>query len=151
MSTPNTGSRSELDTLTTAELVQDVAYATRVSRQAAEATVNAVFETIRASLAAGMRVELPGLGSLGVRRRGLQAGAKPMVLARRVAYFKPGGELTKCVNSQVGRSRGSTSEAGSPEGRPGGLLLRTVSRMACNDLADEPLRRASVGLTWPPP
>ena len=48
MSTPNTG--SELETLTTAELVQDVAYATRLSVDTAEATVNAVFETIEASL-----------------------------------------------------------------------------------------------------
>ena len=99
MSTPNTGSRSEPDTLTTAELVQDVTYATRVSRQAAEATVHAVIDTIRSSLAAGGRVELPGLGTFGVRRpgvclrRGPEAGARQKSVAARAPYFQPGGEL----------------------------------------------------------
>ena len=99
MSTPNTGSRSELETLTTAELVQD----------------------------AGARVEFEGFGTFGVRRRGLridrdsEAGAKAMVVASRVPYFKPGGKLTIRVDDLA------------------------------DELGDEAFRRTSVGLTWPPP
>ena len=105
MSRPDTRPKSELDILTRAELVQDVAYATRVSRQDAEATLNAVLETIGQSLKAGLRVELRGFGIFGVRHRGLrigrnsEAGAKATVAARRVPYFKPGKQLTNRVDS----------------------------------------------------
>ena len=99
MSTPNTGSKSELDTLTTAELVQDV----------------------------DARVEFEGFGTFGVRRCGLlidrdfEAGAKAMVVARRVPHFKPGGKLTNRVDDLA------------------------------HELGDQAFRRTSVGLTWPPP
>ena len=107
MSTPDTRQKAELDILTLTELVQDVANATRVSRQAAEAGVNAVLETIVQSLKAGLRVEIRGFGIFGVRDRGLLVGrnsgdgAKATVAARRVPYFKPGRELTNRVDSQV--------------------------------------------------
>ena len=96
---------AELETLTRSELIKDVAYATRLSRQAAELTVDAVLETIAQSLKDGLKVELRGFGSFGVRRRGLRIehkpkdGSKVTVAARRVPYFKPGRELARRVDS----------------------------------------------------
>ncbi len=101
----STLTKTELDTLTRAELIKDVAYATRVSREAAEVTVDAMLETIVQSLKAGLKVELRGFGSFGVRRHGLRIGRNPAghgkmtVAAKRVPYFEPGRELARRVGS----------------------------------------------------
>lgn len=98
----DTLTRADFDTLTRAELVQDVAYATRLSMQAAELTVDAMLETIAQSLKAGLKVELRGFGSFGVARRGLRVGrrseAGARITRRRVPYFKPGRELARRVS-----------------------------------------------------
>ncbi len=93
------------DAMTKAELVEEVAGMTQLTKKHAEIIVNTVFESIVSSLRDGAKIELRGFGSFRIRNRGPRIGRNPKtgarvsVPAKRIPYFKPGKELKGLLNS----------------------------------------------------
>ena len=91
--------------MTKAELVEEVAGMTQLTKKHAEIIVNTVFESIVDSLREGAKIELRGFGSFRIRNRGARVGRNPKtgarvaVPAKRIPYFKPGKELRGLLNS----------------------------------------------------
>ena len=92
-------------TTTKADLVEEVAKATDLTKKQAEVIVESVFDGIIASLRAGEKIELRGFGSFRLRQRGARvarnpkrSGVKVMVPPKRVPYFKPGKKLKELIN-----------------------------------------------------
>lgn len=96
-----------VDGLTKAELVEEVARVTQLTKKQAEEIVNTVFATIVESLRSGRKIELRGFGSFRIRDRGARLGRNPKtgekveVPPKRIPYFKPGKELKEQLNRQV--------------------------------------------------
>jgi integration host factor subunit beta len=92
------------DGLTKAELVEEVARVTQLTKKQAEEIVNTVFLTIVESLRTGRKIELRGFGSFRIRNRGARVGRNPKtgekveVPPKRIPYFKPGKELKEKLN-----------------------------------------------------
>ncbi len=90
--------------LTKADLVEEVARVTQLTKKQAEGIVNLVFETIVDSLRSGKKIELRGFGSFRIRNRGARLGRNPKtgerveVPPKRIPYFKPGKELKEQLN-----------------------------------------------------
>ena len=86
-----------------AELVNDVAAATGLTKKDATAAVDAVFNSVQASLAKGEKVQLIGFGNFEVRERAARKGRNPQtgkeikIKAKSVVKFKPGAELAAKV------------------------------------------------------
>lgn len=86
-----------------AELVNDVASATGLTKKDATAAVDAVFSSIQASLAKGDKVQLIGFGNFEVRQRAARKGRNPQtgqeiqIPASKVPAFKPGKALKDAV------------------------------------------------------
>jgi len=92
--------------LTKADLVEEVARVSQVTKKQAEEIVQTVFATIVESLRGGRKVELRGFGSFRIRNRGARIGRNPKtghrvdVPPKRIPYFKPGKELKEQLNRQ---------------------------------------------------
>ena len=90
--------------MTKADLVEQVAKETDMTKKDAEQLVEVVFESIIGALNKGDKIELRGFGSFRVRERNARKGRNPKtgaaveIPAKRVAYFKPGKELKDIVN-----------------------------------------------------
>lgn len=91
--------------MTKAELVDEVAKSSDLSKKDAEIIVQTVLDSIIESLRAGQKVELRGFGSFRLRNRSSRQGRNPKtgekvhVPAKQVPYFKPGKELKELINS----------------------------------------------------
>ena len=96
--------------LTKAALVEEVAYATGLTKKRAEIIVDTVFGNIAATLQQGEKVELRGFGSFRLRRREPRRGRNPRtgdgvdVPPKCVPYFKPGKELKELINREPARA-----------------------------------------------
>lgn len=94
------------DGMTKAELVEEVAKSTQLTKKHAEIIVNTVFESIVDTLKAGEKIELRGFGSFRIRHRGPRVGRNPKtgakvdVPAKRIPYFKPGKDLREMLNEK---------------------------------------------------
>ena len=90
--------------MTKAELVEDVARSSDLSKKDAEVIVQTVLDSIIESLKTGDKVELRGFGSFRLRERAARQGRNPKtgervyVPAKKVPYFKPGKELKELIN-----------------------------------------------------
>jgi integration host factor subunit beta len=90
--------------MTKADLVEEVAAATNLSRRSSEQVVAVFFDSIVESLCRGDKVELRGFGSFRLRHRKARLGRNPKtgasveVPAKSVPFFKPGKELRRLVN-----------------------------------------------------
>ena len=88
--------------MTKQDLVSEVANVGITKKQAAVA-VNAVFDAIKDSLAAGDKVSLVGFGSFSVKKRAAREGRNPRtgkplkIPAKKVPVFKPGKALRDAV------------------------------------------------------
>jgi len=97
--------------MTKAELVDQVAHSTQLTKKHAEIMVNTVFESIVDSLQSGEKIELRGFGSFRIRQRGSRTGRNPKtgakveVPSKSIPYFKPGKELKQLLNR--GKQAGS--------------------------------------------
>ena len=96
------------ETTTKADLVEEVARATDLTKKQAETIVESVFDGIIASLRAGEKIELRGFGSFKLRQRGARvarnpkkSGVKVMVPPKRVPYFKAGKKLKELINQNT--------------------------------------------------
>ena len=65
------------DGMTKAELVEEVARTTQLTKKHAEIIVNTVFDSIVSSLKEGEKIELRGFGSFRIRHRGARTGRNP--------------------------------------------------------------------------
>lgn len=98
------------DTMTKADLVEDVARAAELTKKDAEKLVELVFECIIDSLNRGEKIELRGFGSFRVRERGARRGRNPKtgapvdIPAKSVPYFKPGKEMKELINEDAASS-----------------------------------------------
>ena len=94
------------DGMTKAELVEEVARSTELSKKHAEIIVNTVFDSIVDSLKAGEKIELRGFGSFRIRHREGRRGRNPktgagvIVPPKSVPHFKPGKELRERINGR---------------------------------------------------
>jgi integration host factor subunit beta len=90
--------------VTKAELVDEVAKVSDLSRKHSEVIVEAVFSSIIDALQKGDKIELRGFGSFRIRRRDSRTGRNPktgagvLVPAKRVPHFKAGKELRELIN-----------------------------------------------------
>lgn len=92
------------DTVTKADLVEQVIRATDLPRKESEAIVETIFDSIIQALQTGDKIEIRGFGSFRTRqRRGRvgrnpKTGAKVEVPPKRIPFFKPSKELKDFVN-----------------------------------------------------
>jgi len=92
------------ETMTKADLVEEVIRSTELPRKDSEIIVETVFESIIQALQTGDKIEIRGFGSFRTReRRGRtgrnpKTGAKVDVPAKKIPFFKPSKELKDFVN-----------------------------------------------------
>lgn len=90
--------------MTKADLVEEVAKVTELTRKDSEVIVDTMFESVIKALKAGDKLEVRGFGSFRVRQRNARVGRNPKtgekveVPAKRVPYFKPSKELKDLIN-----------------------------------------------------
>ena len=90
--------------MTKADLVDDVAKNSGLTKKDAEVVIETVLESIKEALKSGQKVELRGFGSFRLRERNPRKGRNPKtgetvhVPAKRVPYFKLGKELKELIN-----------------------------------------------------
>ena len=86
-----------------AELVTAVAAKAGLSKKDSEKAINAAFDTIIETLAAGEKVQLVGFGVFEAKERGARIGRNPQtkeeieIPASRVASFKVGKALKEAI------------------------------------------------------
>ncbi|MEO0224434.1 MAG: HU family DNA-binding protein [candidate division WOR-3 bacterium] len=86
-----------------AQLINEVAKRSGITKKDAKAAVDAVFSAIKDALAKGQRVRLIGFGTFEVRKRNQRKGKNPKtgqtitIPARKVPAFKASSELKKLV------------------------------------------------------
>lgn len=91
--------------MTKADLIDEVAKVSNLTKKESETIVNTVFENITDALAKGDKVELRGFGSFRIRHRNARKGRNPKtgtsvtVPEKRVPFFKVGKRLREHVNS----------------------------------------------------
>jgi len=93
--------------VTKAELVDEVAKASDLTRKHSEVIVDCVFTAISDALRRGDKIELRGFGSFRVRHRDGRRGRNPktgagvIVPPKQVPHFKPGKELRERINAEA--------------------------------------------------
>ena len=89
-----------------AELISAIATKTGVSKKSAEASLNAITETITAELKKKGKVQLVGFGTFETRKRAARKGRNPQsgeeikIAASTVPVFKAGKALKDTVNKK---------------------------------------------------
>lgn len=90
--------------MTKADLIEEVARITDVTRRDSEVIVETIFDSIVHSLRAGDKIEIRGFGSFRTRQRNSRVGRNPKtgdrveVPAKKIPFFKPSKELKDLVN-----------------------------------------------------
>lgn len=91
--------------MTKADLIDEVAKVSSLTKKESETIVNTVFENITEALVKGDKVELRGFGSFRIRHRNARKGRNPKtgssvnVPEKRVPFFKVGKRLREHVNA----------------------------------------------------
>ncbi|MBI3626056.1 MAG: integration host factor subunit beta [Candidatus Rokubacteria bacterium] len=91
--------------MTKADLIDEVAKVSNLTKKESETIVNTVFENITDALGKGDKVELRGFGSFRIRHRNARKGRNPKtgtsvsVPEKRVPFFKVGKRLREHVNA----------------------------------------------------
>ncbi|SFH73729.1 HU family DNA-binding protein [Pisciglobus halotolerans] len=86
-----------------AQLIENVAEKTGLTKKDATTAVDAVFESIQESLSNGEKVQIIGFGNFEVRDRAARKGRNPQtgdeieIAASKVPAFKPGKALKDAV------------------------------------------------------
>jgi len=100
--------------MTKADLIEEVARITDVTRRDSEVIVETIFDSIVHSLRAGDKIEIRGFGSFRTRQRNSRVGRNPKtgdrveVPAKKIPFFKPSKELKDLVNQEQSNGAGST-------------------------------------------
>src|SRR5438045_5364106 len=107
--------------MTKADLVEEVAKVTELTRKDSEVIVDTLFESVIKALRVGDKLEVRGFGSFRVRQRNSRVGRNPKtgekveVPAKRVPYFKPSKELKDLINDGA---TGAPPASPAPPGPP---------------------------------
>ncbi len=86
-----------------AQLIDDIAGKTKLSKKDAGAAVDALVETVTKALKKGDRVTLVGFGTFEVRKRKARKGVNPRtgaqikIAATKVPAFRPGASLKAAI------------------------------------------------------
>jgi integration host factor subunit beta len=105
--------RWNVQLMTKADLIEEVARITDVTRRDSEVIVETIFDSIVHSLRAGDKIEIRGFGSFRTRQRNSRVGRNPKtgdrveVPAKKIPFFKPSKELKDLVNQE--QSNGAAS------------------------------------------
>lgn len=89
--------------MTKAELIAKVAKDAKITKAAANKSIDAIVDGISKALKKGDRVSLIGFGTFSVSKRKARTGRNPQtgksikIAARKVAKFKAGSALSKAV------------------------------------------------------
>ena len=106
--------------MTKADLIEEVARITEVTRRDSEVIVETIFDSIVHSLRAGDKIEIRGFGSFRTRQRNSMIGRNPKtgdrvdVPAKKIPFFKPSKELKDLVN-QAGEGGVAAAHTSSQE------------------------------------
>jgi integration host factor subunit beta len=106
--------------MTKAELVEEVARVSDLTKKHSEIIVSTVFDSIVQALQKDEKIELRGFGSFRIRQRRSRQGRNPKtgdkvdVPAKRIPYFKPGKELKELINTAAAEARNAMAAAPSP-------------------------------------
>jgi integration host factor subunit beta len=90
--------------MTKADLIEEVAKVTEITRKDSEVVVETIFESIVKALRSGDKIEVRGFGSFRTRQRKPRQGRNPKtgekvdVPAKKIPFFKPSKELKDVVN-----------------------------------------------------
>ena len=107
--------------MTKADLIEEVARITDVTRRDSEVIVETIFDSIVHSLRAGDKIEIRGFGSFRTRQRNSRVGRNPKtgdrveVPAKKIPFFKPSKELKDLVNNEAPNGAGAISQAPTTE------------------------------------
>ena len=110
--------------MTKAELVEEVARVSELTKKHSEIIVNTVFDSIVDALRKDEKIELRGFGSFRIRQRRSRQGRNPKtgdkvdVPAKRIPYFKPGKELKELINNSVQSPEPAASSFSTPGAEP---------------------------------
>lgn len=91
--------------MTKADLIEEVARQSNLTKKETELIVTTVFDNIAQALTKSDKVELRGFGSFRIRHRNARKGRNPKtgssvsVPEKRVPFFKVGKQLRELVNS----------------------------------------------------
>jgi integration host factor subunit beta len=112
------------NTMTKADLIEEVSRVVEMTRKDSEVIVEAIFDSVVRSLRTGDKIEIRGFGSFRTRQRQPRVGRNPKtgtrveVPSKRIPYFKPSKELKDLVNhsthteeSTTGSNNGATPVA----------------------------------------
>ena len=105
--------------MTKADLVEEVARVSELTKKHSETIVNTVFDSIIQALQRDDKIELRGFGSFRIRQRRSRQGRNPKtgdkvdVPAKRIPYFKPGKDLKELINAVLDAAQGVTPPAAS--------------------------------------
>ena len=103
--------------MTKADLVEEVAKVTELTRKDSEVIVDTLFESVIKALRVGDKLEVRGFGSFRVRQRNARVGRNPKtgekveVPAKRVPYFKPSKELKDLINGDGSAAAAASAPA----------------------------------------
>lgn len=103
--------------MTKADLIEEVARITDVTRRDSEVIVETIFDSIVHSLRAGDKIEIRGFGSFRTRQRNSRIGRNPKtgdrvdVPAKKIPFFKPSKELKDLVNAATGTASAGSAAA----------------------------------------
>jgi len=95
------------ETMTKADLVEEVIRVTDLPRKESETIVESIFEGIIQTLKEDKKIEIRGFGSFRTRQRRGRVGRNPKtgekveVPAKRIPFFKPSKELKEFINSET--------------------------------------------------
>ena len=102
--------------MTKADLIEEVAKISELTRKDSEVVVETIFDSIVHSLRVGDKIEIRGFGSFRTRERKARVGRNPKtgekveVAAKKIPFFKPSKELKDVVN-HGGAASASTPSA----------------------------------------
>lgn len=109
--------------MTKADLIEEVARITDVTRRDSEVIVETIFDSIVHSLRAGDKIEIRGFGSFRTRQRNSRVGRNPKtgdrvdVPAKKIPFFKPSKELKDIINRSAGAAQ-PVAQTSAPESTP---------------------------------
>src|SRR3954447_20788764 len=110
--------------MTKADLIEEVSRVVEMTRKEAEVIVEAIFDSIVRSLRGGDKIEIRGFGSFRTRQRqprigrNPKTGARVVVPAKKIPYFKPRKKLKDVVNNSATAVPAAAPPEASPEQIP---------------------------------
>jgi integration host factor subunit beta len=88
------------------DLIVSLSKETNISTRKSEEIINKMFDTMSKALIAGDRIEIRGFGAFSIRRyegytgRNPKTGAKTVVEAKRLPFFKVGKDFREGLNKK---------------------------------------------------